>query len=451
MDTHEATNTVMSRIKNFDPENASKIMGYILIQDPGEEGMARLACGPDALLLSYINQGKAYAERLSNIHSPFTGITTTSPRTSMRSNNNGFHSYDAVLNGGSGGGGCSGGAGSDAVFEGRFREQKPCVFFPKGTCKNGSNCKYSHADIDGGGGEAMEMALQERRFALMAAAGDHDFINFLNENQGYDFSPMGLSDGEDPSSRQIYLTFASDSTFNEEDVSAYFSTFGPVQDVRIPYQQKRMFGKQLMDRGEYPGTDSRELFNNPIGPRLILKKQKMMLRRKMEQEMVLHQTLELQRQRMMNLQLMGLRNEHHSHHFLPFQPASVAISSPRQHQFLMIQNVSSDATNQEYLQDGEKASNSPAVAADNHIDIGNKQWNLSGDDSDLPESCLEHVLLPDDLFASPKKGSGERQSVFTHAEADDSVSTTTNTSVPSSNSPLGMVSPCYFQMTRKSE
>uniref|UniRef100_A0A5B7B6F9 Putative zinc finger CCCH domain-containing protein 18 n=1 Tax=Davidia involucrata TaxID=16924 RepID=A0A5B7B6F9_DAVIN len=43
-------------------------------------------------------------------------------------------------------------------------------------------------------------------------------------------------------SQQIYLTFPAESTFTEEDVSNYFNTFGPVQDVRIPCQQKRMFG-----------------------------------------------------------------------------------------------------------------------------------------------------------------------------------------------------------------
>ncbi|KAL6999156.1 hypothetical protein U1Q18_000316 [Sarracenia purpurea var. burkii] len=43
-------------------------------------------------------------------------------------------------------------------------------------------------------------------------------------------------------SRQIYLTFPAESTFAEEDVSDYFNTFGPVEDVRIPCQQKRMFG-----------------------------------------------------------------------------------------------------------------------------------------------------------------------------------------------------------------
>ncbi|OVA10631.1 RNA recognition motif domain [Macleaya cordata] len=50
--------------------------------------------------------------------------------------------------------------------------------------------------------------------------------------------PGGIVSG----SRQIYLTFPAESTFSEEDVSNYFKSFGPVQDVRIPCQQKRMFG-----------------------------------------------------------------------------------------------------------------------------------------------------------------------------------------------------------------
>ncbi|KAK6149386.1 hypothetical protein DH2020_016911 [Rehmannia glutinosa] len=43
-------------------------------------------------------------------------------------------------------------------------------------------------------------------------------------------------------SRQIYMTFPANSPFTEEDVSNYFSTFGPVQDVRIPCQKQRMYG-----------------------------------------------------------------------------------------------------------------------------------------------------------------------------------------------------------------
>ncbi|XP_052177428.1 zinc finger CCCH domain-containing protein 18-like isoform X2 [Diospyros lotus] len=42
--------------------------------------------------------------------------------------------------------------------------------------------------------------------------------------------------------QQIYLTFPAESSFKEEDVSNYFSSFGPVQDVRIPCHQRRMFG-----------------------------------------------------------------------------------------------------------------------------------------------------------------------------------------------------------------
>ncbi|MFS8018933.1 putative RNA recognition motif domain, nucleotide-binding alpha-beta plait domain superfamily [Helianthus anomalus] len=57
----------------------------------------------------------------------------------------------------------------------------------------------------------------------------------------HDLAAMGLWNSCS-SSRQIYLTFSADSTFKDEDLSNYFSTFGPVQDVRIPYQQKRMFG-----------------------------------------------------------------------------------------------------------------------------------------------------------------------------------------------------------------
>ncbi|KAG8636970.1 zinc finger CCCH domain-containing protein 18 isoform X2 [Manihot esculenta] len=58
---------------------------------------------------------------------------------------------------------------------------------------------------------------------------------------------MDRGDRNDPGpivsgSRQIYLTFPAESTFTEDDVSNYFNTFGSVEDVRIPCQQKRMFG-----------------------------------------------------------------------------------------------------------------------------------------------------------------------------------------------------------------
>ncbi|KAJ7551470.1 hypothetical protein O6H91_06G016600 [Diphasiastrum complanatum] len=58
----------------------------------------------------------------------------------------------------------------------------------------------------------------------------------------YTGGSLDATDAFNSSSRQIYLTFPAESTFTEENASDYFTTFGPVQDVRIPNQQKRMFG-----------------------------------------------------------------------------------------------------------------------------------------------------------------------------------------------------------------
>ncbi|BAT02356.1 Os07g0583300, partial [Oryza sativa Japonica Group] len=43
-------------------------------------------------------------------------------------------------------------------------------------------------------------------------------------------------------SNQIYMTFPVHSKFTDDDVENYFKQFGPVSGVRIPYQEKRMFG-----------------------------------------------------------------------------------------------------------------------------------------------------------------------------------------------------------------
>ncbi|KAH9607207.1 hypothetical protein KSS87_021273 [Heliosperma pusillum] len=65
-----------------------------------------------------------------------------------------------------------------------------------------------------------------------------DASKHINEHRGERNDPGSVASG----SRQIYLTFPSESTFTEEDVSDYFGEFGNVEDVRIPCQQKRMFG-----------------------------------------------------------------------------------------------------------------------------------------------------------------------------------------------------------------
>ncbi|KAL7181472.1 hypothetical protein ACSBR1_040378 [Camellia fascicularis] len=108
---------------------------------------------------------------------------------------------------------------------------------------------------------------QEQRLAaasqLMAstsppysAVAANKCMNLLLQQQQSDtkrneFPMNGGLEMVNPSSRQIYLTFPVDSTFRDEDVSNYSSIYGPVQDVRIPYQQKRMFGFVTF---VYPGT-----------------------------------------------------------------------------------------------------------------------------------------------------------------------------------------------------
>ncbi|CAA0813220.1 Zinc finger CCCH domain-containing protein 46 [Striga hermonthica] len=548
MDACEATRIVMSRVQSLDPENAAKIMGYILIQDDGDKEMIRLALGHEALLLSRVEQLRA---RLglppAKPSSPVAPNGPFPPRVAIPN-----VSYAAALNGEVNGNQLSfvddsvvdpimspsGGSDSlifsygedspspqphpfhrrscsvnDAVFLSNLEEGggfgwRPCMYFARGFCKNGSSCKFLHGE---NGGEVVEegspssaasgfdefmriKAMQQHRLAAMPSRGHHHSfpysksVNILNDNQRCGprngLSQMGLGAGFSSCSRQIYLTFPADSTFKEEDVSSYFGLFGPVQDVRIPYQPKRMFGfvtfvypetvklilakgnphyvcdsrvlvkpykekgkipekKQFqqqydhLERGEYStslspsGIDSRELFDVPIGSRMLFNTQDMMLRRQLEQEAEIQHALELQTRRMNNLQL--VENPQLSHGFLPSLFTGVPISSPRQQQLLMSQNFL-DATTQDGLQEldgGLVASKSPAFADDDdklgaeetessiitYILNSKKHQHVNDDDSYPPES-LEHIL-PENLLSSPKKSATEQQSAFSVAASNN--------------------------------
>ncbi|XP_040861051.1 zinc finger CCCH domain-containing protein 53 isoform X1 [Glycine max] len=400
MDGYEATRIVFSRIQNLDPENASKIMGVLLLQDHGEKEMIRLAFGPEALVHSvilkarkelglpsnspptpstppspspFLSRQNSTSSRLSGINIPpaltipnpsswptmsddlmspnhlVVGSSTSSSSLPYYANGGSdpiddFQLQDQLsfLNDGSptstafahktnpdlfyptnnsdlssspttavdptlfpsyGWGGsihrrsCS---VNDACLGSEDPSSglgwKPCLYFARGYCKNGTSCRFLHGgigDADGGGAAAMvgspgkiEMmeqchellrskSVQQQRLAaasqLMASSTfpySPKSMNFLLQQQQNDTqraAAAALMMSEDlhkfgrsrlerndfslnspvmvnPASRQIYLTFPADSTFREEDVSNYFSIYGPVQDVRIPYQQKRMFG-----------------------------------------------------------------------------------------------------------------------------------------------------------------------------------------------------------------
>ncbi|KAL8137376.1 hypothetical protein V2J09_003377 [Rumex salicifolius] len=496
MDPYEATKVVFSRIQNLDPENASKIMGLLLIQDNGEKEMIRLAFGPENLLHSLIIKAK---QELGI--SPNTPLTTSTPLTRQSSVSSSSNSSRLFLPNGlkipsslsisslaspSSASSPSWASSSFPDFQNPdefispnshtdlnlidemsyLQEQlsflgdpnqdsssslgatwgphrrscsvsdinmslddesagggglgwKNCMYFARGFCKNGSGCRFSHdglGDLGSVGSfvgspskiEMMEQchellrskSLQQQR--LMAAANNANsshysgskLLNLLvqqqqNESQraaaaaalimGEDihkFSRSRLSRSDhmmngggqiewSPSSRQIYLTFPADSTFREEDVSNYFSAFGPVQDVRIPYQQKRMFGfvtfvypetvklilakgnphfvcdsrvlvkpykekgripdkfrkqpqqLQQMERGDFSACNSptaldpRDPFDNQIGSRMMYNNtQELLWRKKLEEEADLQQAIELQSRRILGLQL-DLKRSHH--------------------------------------------------------------------------------------------------------------------------------------------
>ncbi|XP_055961140.1 zinc finger CCCH domain-containing protein 55-like [Mercurialis annua] len=582
MDTYEATNILMSKIKTIDPENVSKIMGYILIQDLNENDLCSLAFGSEALLHSVIIKAKAHLGLSSNTlsappsplnpisrpglsHNPFStqssvpsprvggspfvhswpgpglgsnGVSSISSVSSISPKSSPFLSYDNIRSGSAlvsnsandngsvdvsrnrgdllneyqldeyfsflddlpskgedfgdpraqlGG---FGGSNVDAhLHRRRFSESdayfsgedggfelghRPCLYYARGFCKNGENCKFEHGGFGGGGdgfGEIngsggvlvgspremegiymrqqedlmrMKAVQQQRRLACgkymnfllqhdsdpqrigaaSAMMGDefHKFGQFRPERN--DFLAMAMEDKATSASRQIYLTFPADSTFKDEDVSNYFSTFGPVQDVRIPYQQKRMFGfvtfvhsdtvkhilsrgnphficdsrvlvkpykekgkvannsrrqqhlqHQLMDRGNFSpcsspsGIDPRELYDLNFGARMLYNSQEM-VRRKFEQQAELQQAIELQGRRLINLQLPDLRGDFVHHHQRSLSAGAPMLARAAAD---LNMSLSSDVNNQDVLEVATDKEDSPSTNMVSSIAVA--QWN----------------------------------------------------------------------------
>ncbi|PPR84000.1 hypothetical protein GOBAR_AA36713 [Gossypium barbadense] len=487
MDLYDTTNVLFTKIKVLDPENASKIMGYILIQDLADRDLLRLAYGPDSLLHSLVLKAKAYLGLSSNTFSTPSLNPISRPNSSNSNNSqnplppssptliprNGFLefskkapswspasspksspflSYESIRSGSlsvpprsgdsntdfidetqmsdyfsflndssssknedlvghrrsfSASDACFGTAEEAGGFGGFMGGYKPCLYFARGFCKNGDNCKFSHGlggltdnvDVNGaivGSPSKMDFLYhQHEEIMRVRAAAAHQRLaaaqlmggassplpyekttNVLLQHQTdaqrhgraerNDYFAMGLEEKANSASKQIYLTFPADSTFKDEDVSNYFSMFGPVQDVRIPYQQKRMFGfvtfvhpetvklilsrgnphficdsrvlvkpykekgkvsdkrqhlQQQFERGNFSpcsspsGLDSRESYDLHVGAKMFYNAKEMMLRRELEEQADLQQAIELQRRRFMNLQLPEFKNDgiHHHH------------------------------------------------------------------------------------------------------------------------------------------
>ncbi|KAL4373849.1 hypothetical protein AHAS_Ahas05G0122900 [Arachis hypogaea] len=489
--SYEATNVVLSKIKSIEPENASKIMGYLLMNLEDSE-LVRLACSPDPVLHNIVLRVKTHLgltlSSPSSSPSPLNPITRPSTNPFSKSSprlvaSNGFDfarnpsspsssawplsgipnnpispnsspllSYENIRSvavhspsfsprvngdcnpvGGDfvdeqqvdecfpflgdsskneelldlGGQNLQSLNNGDAPFHRRsysasdacfgFEEggpgigYKPCLYFARGFCKNGSNCKFVHGALNDSfgaivGSPSRFEGLEQHEEFLRAAATTaymmgEEFHNFgRGRPERNEFLAMISAEKPNSASRQIYLTFPAESSFKDEDVSEYFSKFGPVQDVRIPYQQKRMFGfvtfvypetvrlilskgnphficdsrvlvkpykekgkipdkrqqQQQSERGDFspclsPRFDSKEPYDFHLGARMLYNPHDILLRRKLEEQAELQQVIDLQERRLKNLQLPDFKNIpiHHHHHQ---RSHSVGAPSPLSHQ-----------------------------------------------------------------------------------------------------------------------
>ncbi|KAF9587665.1 hypothetical protein IFM89_004497 [Coptis chinensis] len=597
MDAYEATRIVFSRIQNIDPENASKIMGFLLIQDHGDKEMIRLAFGPETLIHSLII--KAYNElglssnppSPSPSPSPFFPLSrqNSSSRLPFNSNSSAASYASVVATNGNDNNAFNRAKNnhtefidelhlqdqlaflndaspknpdlfypsselatspSDSATDGMLfnsyspnwgvnNEQhrrslsvtdiglggsdpfgwKPCLYYARGYCKNGTSCRFLHAPPDspdsttnvGSPGkldimeQCQELLLrsksqqhyhhQQQRLSnashLLASASfpysAAKCPNFLMQQQqndtraaaaaglmlgGEDLHQYGRSriDKNDfasitagmvnPASRQIYLTFPADSTFREEDVSNYFSIYGPVQDVRIPYQQKRMFGfvtfvypetvklilakgnphfvcdarvlvkpykekgkipdrkqqQQLVERSDFPpsttlsGHDNRDPYDLQVmqmqsSPRLLYNTNELLLRRKLEEQAELQQAIELQSRKLMGLHLFDGNKHHRRNLSTGTAPIHVPIHS---HAFANQNFFIPPGQSSPKMPLDDCASSASSLALSTIADQNSKkQAELDcGDNRKENSKHCDHTVehnLPESPFASPTK------------------------------------------------
>ncbi|KAF7006690.1 hypothetical protein CFC21_021706 [Triticum aestivum] len=408
---------------------------------------------------------------------------------------------------------------------------KPCLYYARGYCKNGSACRFVHGGLpDDLAGAKMDQAAVEQqcqdfllrsksqrlaaaagfaysptgslpgspsaaskclslllqqqqqqnegqRAAAAAAAaalmlgGDeaHKFMNRPRLDRG-DFASM-----MNPGSRQIYLTFPADSTFREEDVSNYFSIYGPVHDVRIPYQQKRMFGfvtfvypetvklilakgnphficdarvlvKPYKEKGKVPdkfrkqqgervdfsgcgsptGLDARDPFDlhQIVGARMLQHSNsanEMLLRRKLEEQqqaVELQQAIELQSRRLMGLQLLDLKTR------------SAAAPTPIGKPFSPTHTTAATPTLESPPDSGitwEQGNGCGFLFPHKNAVNGADKDETSGDSTTSPntdsDQSAEHNL-PDSPFASPTKSGAFARDPFAPTESEIAAAST---------------------------
>ena len=181
MNFTESMNVVHNRIQQLEPENASKIIGYLLLmQEHGDRDMIRLAFCPDSVMRSMINFVKCELAKDPRYYSPpsdhlpirssfgsFTGSSIQPPSASVSPplrigswenstevDSLQFLNFDESMT-------------SPEFSSGFFSRDHQCLplrtsrrspslpefpvkichYFSKGHCKHGNNCRYFHGQI----------------------------------------------------------------------------------------------------------------------------------------------------------------------------------------------------------------------------------------------------------------------------------------------------------------
>ncbi|ONL97645.1 Zinc finger CCCH domain-containing protein 46 [Zea mays] len=365
---------------------------------------------------------------------------------------------------------------------------KPCLYYARGFCKNGGSCRFVHGGLSDDAaalaGAKMEAAADQQQqcqdflirskgqrlgpaafpysptgslpgspsaaskclsFLLQQQQQQHDraaaaaSLMLGGGDEAHKFMARPRLDRADfasmmnPGSRQIYLTFPADSTFREEDVSNYFSIYGPVHDVRIPYQQKRMFGfvtfvypetvklilakgnphficdarvlvKPYKEKGKVPdkyrkqqqgdfsgcttptgGLDARDPFDlHQLGARMLQHSNsanELLLRRKLEEQ---QQAAELHR-RLMGLQLLDLKAR--------AAATASALPTPIANAFASSHPLSTMAV-ESPLESGEQLKLSSGFALDGKLNGGDKEESACEASPDAADSDQRWIKQP---------------------------------------------------------
>ncbi|KAK8313185.1 hypothetical protein V6Z12_D01G091800 [Gossypium hirsutum] len=320
MEFSDYTQILFNRIKKIDPENVSKIIGYLLLQDYGDQEIVQLATCPDIVMQEVIYKSKLELQQLpfKSASPPISPSMNSVPTLELPSQ---FSSFSPPV---------SPSVSSKLFLSPRSVQahtqllslEDPIEFVENGGFSMANHDvkvgrRYFHGQVSDNFpqmfvhnsmdavSEDHVMSLEKLEVELVellkTKRGDPVSIaslpllyyekygkvlqadGYLTESQrhgkaGYSLTKLlarlkntirvidrphgqhsvilaedapkymeNRNDRNDPGpivsgSRQIYLTFPAESTFSEDDVSNYFSNYGQVEDVRIPCQQKRMFG-----------------------------------------------------------------------------------------------------------------------------------------------------------------------------------------------------------------